>query len=64
MSKMEQGEYIKYFSKIDPIDILIRGEEARCIFTKQGLDDALAFAIATGVRIGIKAVLENKEEKQ
>lgn len=55
---IEDTEYWKYISKVDPVDILMRGEEARKYIDKGKVDDAIAYAIAAGVKLGIKAVLE------
>lgn len=55
---IEETEYLKYISKVDPMDIIIRVQEAEQYIKKGEVDDALAYAIAAGVRLGIKAVLE------
>ena len=56
---IEELEYLKYISKVDPMDIMIRAQEAQQYIEKGNVDDALAYAIAAGVRLGIKAVLED-----
>lgn len=56
---IEETEYWKYISKVDPVDIIIRAQEAQQYIEKGKVDDALAYAIAAGVRLGIKAVLED-----
>ena len=55
---IEELEYLKYVSKVDPMDIMIRAQEAQQYIDKGKVDDALAYAIAAGIRLGIKAVLE------
>lgn len=55
---IEELEYLKYISKVDPMDIMIRAQEAQQYIDKGKVDDALAYAIAAGIRLGIKAVLE------
>lgn len=55
---IEETEYLKYISKVDPMDIMIRAEEAQKFIDNGQIEDALAYAIAAGVRLGIKAVLE------
>ena len=54
---IEELEYLKYISKVDLTDIMIRAEEAR----KYKGDDAIAYALAAGIRLGIKAVLEEQK---
>lgn len=56
---IEETEYLKYISKIDPMDIMIRAQEAQKFIDNGQIEDALAYAIAAGVRLGIKAVLED-----
>lgn len=56
---IEETEYLKYISKVNPVDIMIRAQEAQQYIEKGMFDDALAYAIAAGVRLGIKAVLED-----
>ena len=56
---MNELELSKYISKIDPVDILIRVKEAKKFLDEHKVDDALAYAIAAGVRLGIKAVLDS-----
>ena len=56
---IEETEYLKYISKVDPMDIMIRAEEAQKFIDNGQIEDALAYAIAAGVRLGIKAVLED-----
>ena len=58
---IEETEYWKYISKVDPVDIIIRAQEAQQYIEKGNVDDALAYAIAAGIRLGIKAVLEDKQ---
>lgn len=55
---IEELEYLKYISKVDPEDIMIRAKEAQKFIDNGQIEDALAYAIAAGVRLGIKAVLE------
>ena len=57
---MNEFEMMHYISKIDPIDILIRADKARDLLEKEGSENALAYALAAGIRLGIKAVLENQ----
>ena len=64
---MNEIEMIKYISKVDPIDLMIRAKEAEKYLGEHHLDedkvqDALAYALAAGVKLGVKAVLESKEE--
>lgn len=54
-------EYGKYLARVNPMDILIRVQESKEFIDKGKIDDALAYAIAAGIRLGIKAVLENKD---
>ena len=61
---IEETEYWKYISKVDPVEILMRAEEARKYIDKGKADDALAYAIAAGIRLGVKAVLESEEPKK
>lgn len=56
---IEELEYLKYISKVEPVDIMIRAQEAQQYVEKGKVDDALAYAIAAGIRLGIKAVLED-----
>lgn len=56
---IEETEYLKYISKVDPVDIMIRAKEAQKFIDNGQIEDALAYAIAAGVRLGIKAVLED-----
>ena len=56
---IEETEYLKYISKVNPVDIMIRAQEAQQYIDKGMVDDALAYAIAAGIRLGIKAVLED-----
>jgi hypothetical protein len=49
---------LKYASKVDPVDIMIRAKEAQKFIDNGQTEDALAYAIAAGIRLGIKAVLE------
>lgn len=56
---IEETEYLKYISKVDPVDIIIRAQEAQKFIDNGQIEDALAYAIAAGVRLGIKAVLED-----
>ena len=56
---IEETEYLKYIPKIDPMDIMIRAQEAQKFIDNGQIEDALAYAIAAGVRLGIKAVLED-----
>ncbi|MBO4924467.1 MAG: hypothetical protein J5382_10155 [Bacteroidales bacterium] len=55
---IEELEYLKYISKVDPVEILMRAQEAQQYIDKGKVDDAVAYAIAAGIRLGIKAVLE------
>lgn len=55
---IEELEYLKYISKVDIMDIMIRAKEAQKFIDNGQIEDALAYAIAAGVRLGIKAVLE------
>ena len=62
---MNDIDISKYASKINPIDILIRAKEAKKYLGETNLDekkveDAIAYALAAGVRLGIEAVIENK----
>ena len=61
---MNEFEMMHYISKIDPVDILIRADESRKYLEKGQSEDALAYAIAAGVKLGIKAVLENQGNQQ
>lgn len=56
---IEETEYWKYISKVDLVDIIIRAQEAQQYIEKGKVDDAIAYAIAAGFRLGIKAVLED-----
>lgn len=56
---IEEMEYLKYTSKVDPMDIMIKAKEAQKFIDNGQIEDALAYAIAAGVRLGIKAVLED-----
>ena len=58
---IEELEYLKYISKVDPVEILMIAQEAQQYIEKNKIDDALAYAIAAGVRLGIKSVLEDKQ---
>lgn len=55
---IEELEYLKYISKVDPMEILMRAQEAQQYIDKGKVDDAVAYAIAAGIRLGIKTVLE------
>lgn len=55
---IEELEYLKYISKVDPVEILMRAKEAQKFIDNGQIEDAIAYAIAAGVRLGIKAVLE------
>lgn len=61
---IEETEYLKYISKVDLEDITIRAHEAIQYVKKGKVDDALAYAIAAGIKLGIKAVLESEEPKK
>lgn len=56
---MDELKYLKYISKVDPIDLMIRAKEAEKYLNEGKTDNALAYALAAGVRLGVKAVLEN-----
>ena len=56
---MDQNEFIKYVYKVDPIDLMIRADEAKKYLNEGKVDDALAYALAAGVKLGVKAVLDN-----
>lgn len=59
MTEKEQL-YGKYLAKVDSMEMLIRVQEAKELLKKGNVDDAFAYALAAGVKMGIIAVLDNQ----
>lgn len=52
--------YGTYLAKVDSMEMLIRVQEAKEFLERGKVDDAFAYAIAAGVKMGIMAVLDNQ----
>ena len=55
--------YGTYFAKVDSMEVLIRVQEAKEFLKRGEVDDAFAYAIAAGIKMGIMAVLNNTDVK-
>ena len=61
---MEQKEFEDCIAHMDVTETLIRANKARELATNSGTEDAIAYAMAAGFRMGWNAYKKMVEEKQ
>ena len=60
---MEQKEFEDCMAHMDMTETLIRANKARELATNSGTEDAIAYAISVGIRLGWDAHKKMVEEK-
>ena len=61
---MDEKEYRECMSHIDIVETLMRSEKPRQMAAEGNTEDAIAYAISVGIRLGWDAHKKVMEEKQ